>query len=720
MGTVMFATTGLKATGLKATGLKAVRFAAMLSLAIAPFCALPGGALAQSDQDPPDDVGRIAAIAGTVSYHEPGSQDWQAATANYPLAPGSGVWVEPRSHAAVDVGGARIHLDGSSELEITAIEPQSIQVSVSQGAVFLHVYPGVTGQTFEVDTPHGAARISQPGQYEIVAGDDQHPMTVSVVEGAAQVAGQTANLNLLAGQRGSIAPDNSSGVDAAQQDDFIRMVQAEEQPYAASTASVAQTAQYVAPSMPGYQDLARYGQWQQNPQYGAVWMPRQVAADWAPYRDGHWSYVEPWGWTWIDNAPWGFTPFHYGRWIQTGGRWGWTPGIRAERPVYAPALVTFFGDVGAAAVSLSVGWVPLAPDEVYVPPYRHSDRYGRDINMRNVRNHTKIVNITNNTTVINYNDFRNRGGATMVSRDVITNSRSVARAYRKPSSAQNQQQWAHARRIDNAQIGQRPAKFGQPSKGPQVTVVQSGKAQGRTVYQYPNGEVRTQPKSVTEQNQRPQYNRNAVAKPPLPRVQANDNANQHKWQAQPSKPVHAPSVNNTKKTTPATVIPPVNGGTKAKPNAGVGKPSANGNKSWSKVNNARDQGHGNVAKPSQKPNVVYPPVTGKSDTQQKPAAHVSSAKNPTFAKPSQSNGQSNGRFKPQTVKQNTVRQNTQKQDVQRQTQQPQTAKQSVVKPNVAKPNAAKVLPPQNQAPKPAARGGQPCGGKQTACGSQVQ
>ena len=26
---------------------------------------------------------------------------------------------------------------------------------------------------------------------------------------------------------------------------------------------------------------------------------------WAPYRHGYWRWIEPWGWTWIDDAPWG-------------------------------------------------------------------------------------------------------------------------------------------------------------------------------------------------------------------------------------------------------------------------------------------------------------------------------------------------------------------------------------------------------------------------------
>src|SRR6266849_2839587 len=88
-----------------------------------------------------------------------------------------------------------------------------------------------------------------------------------------------------------------------------------------------------------------------EPSYGAVWYPQAVPADWAPSRYGHWRWVEPWGWTWIDDQPWGFAPFHYGRWAYIGNRWGWTPGVIVARPVYAPALVAF---IGGANWSLSL------------------------------------------------------------------------------------------------------------------------------------------------------------------------------------------------------------------------------------------------------------------------------------------------------------------------------------------------------------------------------
>ena len=100
---------------------------------------------------------------------------------------------------------------------------------------------------------------------------------------------------------------------------------------------------FVSPEMTGVEDLDRHGGWQQHPEYGAVWTPTQVVVGWAPYRHGQWVWQRPWGWTWVDDAPWGFAPFHYGRWLSWGGRWCWAPGPRVARPVYAPALVAWVG-----------------------------------------------------------------------------------------------------------------------------------------------------------------------------------------------------------------------------------------------------------------------------------------------------------------------------------------------------------------------------------------
>ena len=103
----------------------------------------------------------------------------------------------------------------------------------------------------------------------------------------------------------------------------------------------------------------------------------------------------------IRDRPWGFAPFHYGRWVWAGNAWGWCPAAPRPRfgpyvrPVYAPALVAW---VGAGA---GVAWFALGPREVYVPSYHVSPDYVRNINISNTTvNRTVITNVYN-TTIIN-------------------------------------------------------------------------------------------------------------------------------------------------------------------------------------------------------------------------------------------------------------------------------------------------------------------------------
>jgi hypothetical protein len=666
---------------------------AALLLASGPiFAAIP--AWAQDQGDPPADVARIAIISGSVSSHQPGSQDWQAAQQNYPLAPGSGVWTEPRSHAAVDLAGTRIHLDASSQLEINAINQGQVQLSLQQGAAYVRVYPGTSGVSFQIDTAHGAATISQPGQYEIVAGDDQHPASLSVIEGQAQFVGQSANLALQAGQRGNIDPDNGSGTDAAQPDDFVRMVQQQEQPY---QQQVAQTAQYVSPQQTGYQDLARYGQWDQAPQYGAVWYPQSVAADWAPYRYGHWAYVAPWGWTWVDDAPWGFTPFHYGRWVQVGHRWAWVPGQRVARPVYAPALVSFF-DLGGVGVNLSLGWVPLGPDEVYVPTYRHSQRYVRAVNITNVRNETTIINVVNKKTVINVNNYKNYRGATSASHDVIAGGHAVAPAWGKNGKAKFDQQWARAK--PDQDVAFQPEGHAQQGKAPKFnpqTQHQNWQSSAK-----PNGKANQpklpEPQAQTEKkwNNNGKPNGSNQPKNPAPQVETSDK----KWNnnAKPSGPnqpkIPAPQGQSSQKNWNGNAKPKDNS---AKPKNEPYLPPVNGtSQKFNKPQDAPPAAADASAAPKPRksknpsPQAVYPTAAPKPEVQ--PQQHQEQGSKKQW-KAQQQNPQAQPQFVP--------RQNPQESKQPGKQQSKQQGKQQG-QGNQPKPNQQQQKPAQNCGQQPGA------------------
>ena len=130
----------------------------------------------------------------------------------------------------------------------------------------------------------------------------------------------------------------------------------------------------VSRQMVGSADLDEYGAWDTAPEYGAVWYPANVAEDWAPYRNGYWTEVAVWGPTWVDAAPWGYAPFHYGRWVHIRGRWGWCPGGYVAKPVWAPALVGWVGGPGWRVPGRSgapiYGWVPLGWGEAYHPRWK--------------------------------------------------------------------------------------------------------------------------------------------------------------------------------------------------------------------------------------------------------------------------------------------------------------------------------------------------------------
>jgi len=186
---------------------------------------------------------------------------------------------------------------------------------------------------------------------------------------------------------------------------------------------------YVSPEMTGAEDLDRYGRWERHPEYGMVWYPLQVDVGWAPYRNGRWTWSVTWGWTWIDDAPWGFAPFHYGRWVHWGGRWCWSPGAYVARPVYAPALVAWIGGPNASmSISIggyagpAVGWVPLAPRDAYVPPYRYAPRYYERVNQPHRNYHPPQVP----TGPVMYGNRGVPDAVTVVPADVLRQHQPVA------------------------------------------------------------------------------------------------------------------------------------------------------------------------------------------------------------------------------------------------------------------------------------------------------
>lgn len=387
---------------------------------------------AAEDEDPPSRVARLSYRQGEVTLESAGSSAAETALLNRPLTTGDRLWVDENGRAELQSGSATLHLDESTGIEFTEVGDDSLRILLHDGAMNVHVRDLGRDEVIEIETPNTVVTLDEPGEYSIAAADGN--TVVKVRDGSSTVAGierGSRDYTVAAGRQGvfsGTAPISGEIGSVDPLTAFDRWSQDREQKSARSP-----TSRYVSREVIGYEDLDDHGDWRSDPEYGYVWYPRAVVSGWAPYRYGQWVWVRPWGWTWVDSAPWGFAPFHYGRWVHVRDHWGWVPGPRRIRPVYAPALVAW---VGGPSVSVSVsfgsgiGWFPLGPREVYVPGYRVSRRYVNNVNVSN----TVIVNNTYVTNVydrggrdVRYMHRDRPDGVTAVSRDDFTRGRPVDR-----------------------------------------------------------------------------------------------------------------------------------------------------------------------------------------------------------------------------------------------------------------------------------------------------
>ncbi|MBK7235322.1 MAG: hypothetical protein IPI02_06750 [Sterolibacteriaceae bacterium] len=403
-------------------------FRPLLQILLAALFAL--ALSAQAAADPPGRVGRIAWMSGTVQLRNSDTGEWNTAVLNWPLTNGDALSTGPGARLEIGIGSTIVRLDSSSELSIDQIDDQRVRLFLVSGSASVRLRSRESAREFELATRDGSFTTQDVGAFRF-----DHENNVSSATpylGTLHFEAEDSELEIPNGQRAQFwyAGRTAYSLSSPPRDDFSEWSVARDR-----RLDTRDTRRYVSQEMTGYEDLAGHGDWYDSVDYGPVWYPSVVAAGWAPYRAGHWAWVAPWGWTWIDDAPWGFAPFHYGRWVWHRDRWGWAPGRIVARPVYAPALVAWVGtpklSIGISSAP-TVGWFPLAPREVYVPSYRCSPTYVRQVNITHVTridNVTQIINEPNR--VMERTKFVNRRlpqAVTIVPAEVVTQRRPVGPA----------------------------------------------------------------------------------------------------------------------------------------------------------------------------------------------------------------------------------------------------------------------------------------------------
>jgi hypothetical protein len=345
-------------------------------------------------------VGRLSTLQGEVQWYDRDSQAWlgtpQQPLRNWPLATGDRLRTGADARADLRLGSATLRLGADVDLTLERLDERGLVLHMTSGTLALRLAEGVGAEAWPVDmiSPDGRWLPQGPGHYRFERHpQDRTPATQATVwRGELRFEGPDSVMTVPAGRRADLWRDARDGATryawaAVDRDAFGDWVAREER---LDDAHV--TAQQVPPGVSGWQDLDRHGEWVPHPEYGSVWQPRDLPPGWAPFQAGRWAWVAPWGWTWIDDAPWGFAPFHYGLWLAWQGRWSWSPGPRGpghRPPAYAPALHAWIGGPPVGADIRIGGHRPppprvvapviVMPRPLPPPDFRREPDRGRDV-----------------------------------------------------------------------------------------------------------------------------------------------------------------------------------------------------------------------------------------------------------------------------------------------------------------------------------------------------
>ncbi len=351
-------------------------------------------------EDPPDAadhaVARLSLVNGLVSVTRDSGESI-GSTVNAPLEAEDRVSTFENSRAEIQFDSANmIRLGANTSVRIGDLQYHRYLLQIHQGTTLFRVLRDSDAQV-QISTPSASVVPLRQGIYRVtVRADGSSEITIRA--GEADLLSASGTERLPAGEtvlsRGSAANAEFMNTAALPLDDWDRW-NADRDRYFDRAPDASR---YAAPDIDGAQELASYGRWVWDPSYGYVWVPNNEPAEWAPYQNGRWDYLDYYGWSWTSYDPWGWAPYHYGNWYRGSYGWAWYPGAFGSRHYWRPAMVGFFGfGEPGFGVSLgfgygNIGWVPLAPFERFHP------WYGRGYAGRNLAlvNNTNIASVYRN------------------------------------------------------------------------------------------------------------------------------------------------------------------------------------------------------------------------------------------------------------------------------------------------------------------------------------
>jgi hypothetical protein len=323
---------------------------------------------ASNDEYQSGDFGRVTYQENGVTIHrafaDPGLPPVSEAGVNSPIYPGDALLTAEDQRVEVQVAsGSLIRVDRATDVTFLSLPDPYAEfadnsvLQLAEGT--LRITTRLTeGEEFRIDTPASSIYFLGDGDFRIEVTPGGRTEVISR-RGVAEVVGNGGSILVQGGMRTEVfagtLPEEAWAFNTFVTDNFDRWVDERDAIYrvrdrypGAPEYSAETYDALPAEVQPYYQELSYHGDWTLDENYGHVWYPSAVPADWSPYHDGYWDYG-PGGYFWVSYEPWGWAPYHYGRWNWVVGYgWCWAPGR-----VFSGAWVAWSWG------SAHVGWAPI-------------------------------------------------------------------------------------------------------------------------------------------------------------------------------------------------------------------------------------------------------------------------------------------------------------------------------------------------------------------------
>src|SRR5260370_42594830 len=123
-----------------------------VSLWIVPFLqivflsvGLMGAEALFAQDNPPARAARISYLKGRVSFRPAGHDQWSEATPNFTVTTGDRIYTDKSARAELEVGPYSVRLSRATDLLVTNLNNQIVQLGLEQGTLRVSVYHLTSG-----------------------------------------------------------------------------------------------------------------------------------------------------------------------------------------------------------------------------------------------------------------------------------------------------------------------------------------------------------------------------------------------------------------------------------------------------------------------------------------------------------------------------------------------------------------------------------------------